>query len=54
MSRESDELARHRSSMPEGSTVFVNEYDSANSEGRDQERPSYVPIPTLQLTYMDR
>ena len=54
MSRESDELARHRSSMPDGPYVNVDEFDSVNSDGRNQEQLSYVPIPTLQLTYMDR
>ena len=54
MSRESDELAQQRSSMPDGSNINANEIDSVNSEGRNQEKPSYVPIPTLQLTYMDR
>ena len=53
MSRESDELAQHRSSMPDGSNINANENDSLNSEGRTQEK-RYVPIPTLQLAYMDR
>ena len=37
MSRESDELAQHRSSMPDGSYVNVDEFDSVNTDGQNQE-----------------